>query len=84
MFDCFDADMRASISSHLLSSCVRSHSDPRQAEEELSSMLNRMMCNSDASIVVQKMVEKGFYPQLKELRSPDLCYSEVALQTYVR
>jgi len=47
-------------------------------------MLNRMMCNSDASIVVQKMVEKGFYPQLKELRSPDLCYSEVALQTYVR
>lgn len=81
MFDCFDNEMRYTISSYFIMSCqdkVRFNIDTEldvnnQSKLEFSSMIKKLMCNSDASIIVQKLIEKGFYPKLRELKNVDFC-----------
>lgn len=84
MFDCFDTDMRYTISSYLIMSCYnKAHSFDSQASQlDFSVMIKRLMCNSDASIIIQKLIEKGFYPKLNELKHADYCYTANAQNIY--
>jgi len=72
--------MRAIISTCLFQSCIKTHNDPLKSSLELNSTLNQLMCNADSSVIVQKLLEKGFYNKLKELRHPESCYCPAAMQ----
>jgi len=62
MFDCFDNELRYTISVYLLQNCLScgTTADPVQSMVNFEKTCMNLMCNSDASIIIQKLVEKGF------------------------
>lgn len=53
-----------------------------ETQENFNELIFKLMCNSDSSIIVQKLIERGFHPNLKQIKQSNEDLTENSLQIY--